>query len=217
MFGNAKKGRSCTSLSSAFVCRARKKFALVKIVGIYIVACAKLRKPVCIYESLQKNVINEAHNVISYGDCEKTTHELNCHYFWVHRFSAEIFLKQCVSYQIRKLIEQHALSKPIISSGIMTRLQIDLINTRTRSDKVTSNLAYYWFLNGMRPRVRAVSVRMEGWAWGWRGEREGGRGAGDTLTLTSHPHLSPSGWLIVLFLPKKRTNQQPTVFKYELA
>ena len=65
------KGKSCALLSSTFVYWARKKFVLVKIAGANIVACAKLKKPVCVYESLY-NVTNEAHNVISHGGREKS-------------------------------------------------------------------------------------------------------------------------------------------------
>ena len=124
------KGKSCASSSSTFVYWARKKFVLVKIAGTNIVVCAKLKKPVCVYESLY-NVINKAHNVISHGGREKTTYELNRHYSWIPRFCIGIFIKQCVSCQIRKLLKQHVLSKPIISLGVMTRLQIDLIDMRT--------------------------------------------------------------------------------------
>ena len=73
------KGKSCASLSSTFVYWTRKKFVFVKIAGTNIVACAKLKKSVCVYESLY-NVINEAHNVISHCGREKTTYKLNRHY-----------------------------------------------------------------------------------------------------------------------------------------
>ena len=78
---------------------------------------------------------------------KKATYELNRHYSWIPRFCIEIFLKPCVSCQIRKSLKQYVLSKPIISLGVMTRLQIDSIDMRTRPDKVSSDLIYYWILN----------------------------------------------------------------------
>jgi hypothetical protein len=105
-----------------------------------------LKKPVCVYESFY-NVITEAHINVSHGGREKTSFELNSRYSFIPRFSIEIFLKQCIPCQTRKPIKQHVVSKPIISLGVMTRVQIDLIDIRTRPDKASPDLVYNWILN----------------------------------------------------------------------
>ncbi|CAF3196073.1 unnamed protein product [Rotaria socialis] len=140
------KGTSSDPYSSAFVYWSKQKFLLIKVAGIDIVVCAKLKKPVCVYEAFY-NVINEAHTNVSHGGREKTSSELNSQYSWIPRFCIEIFLKQCIPCQTRKPIKQHVASKPIISLGVMTRLQIDLIDMRTRPDKISSDLVYCWILN----------------------------------------------------------------------
>ncbi|CAF1516025.1 unnamed protein product, partial [Didymodactylos carnosus] len=63
------------------------------------------------------------------------------------RFAVDIFLKQCLPCQLRKPIKHHVVSKQIISLGVMTRLQIDLVDMRTRPDKVSENVVYNWILN----------------------------------------------------------------------
>ncbi|CAF3385514.1 unnamed protein product [Rotaria sp. Silwood1] len=140
------KGTSTHPYSSTFVYWAKQKFILIKIAGIDIVACAKSKKPVCVYEAFY-NVITEAHVNVSHGGREKTSFELNSQYSWISRFCIDIFLRQCIPCQTRKPIKQHITSKPIISLGVMTRLQIDLIDLRTRHDKISSDLAYCWILN----------------------------------------------------------------------
>jgi hypothetical protein len=39
------------------------------------------------------------------------------------------------------------VTKPIISLGVMTRVQIDLIDMRTRPDKISPDIVYGWILN----------------------------------------------------------------------
>ncbi|CAF1429135.1 unnamed protein product [Rotaria sordida] len=142
----APKGTSDGFHSSTFVYWARQKFVLIKIAGIDIVACTKSKKPICVYEAFY-NVITEAHHTVSHGGREKTSFELNSQYSWIPRFCIDIFLKQCIACQTRKPIKQHIPSKPIISLGVMTRLQIDLIDMRTRPDKISPDVIYSWILN----------------------------------------------------------------------
>jgi hypothetical protein len=140
------KGISDNEFPATLVYWVKHKFILLKIAGNDIVVCIKTRKPVCVYEAFY-NVITEAHKNVSHGGHEKTSFELNSQYSWVPRFCIEIFLKQCIPCQTRKPIKQHVVSKPIISLGVMTRLQIDLIDMRTRPDKLSADVIYHWILN----------------------------------------------------------------------
>ncbi|CAF2632946.1 unnamed protein product [Rotaria sp. Silwood2] len=90
---------------------------------------------------------SEAHATVSHGGRDKTIHELNSHYSWIPRFSVEIFIKQYVPCQTRKLLKQHVITKLIISLEVMTRLQIDLIDMRTKSDALNPDIIYNWTLN----------------------------------------------------------------------
>ncbi|CAF4430872.1 unnamed protein product, partial [Didymodactylos carnosus] len=53
----------------------------------------------------------------------------------------------CLLCQLRKPLKQPVVSKPIISLGVMTRLQIDLIDMRTRPDVVSVDVVYCWILH----------------------------------------------------------------------
>ena len=74
-------------------------------------------------------------------------HELHLHYSWLPRFDIEVFIKQYISCQTRKPLKEHVISKPIISIGVMTRLQIDLIDMRIRPDVIDPGNVYIWILN----------------------------------------------------------------------
>ncbi|CAF4218101.1 unnamed protein product [Adineta steineri] len=90
--------------------------------------------------------IREAHASISHEGRDKTIFELNSYYFWISRFAVEMFLKQYIHCQTRKSLKQHIIAKPIISLAVMTRLQIDLIDMRTRPDRLNPVIIYNWIL-----------------------------------------------------------------------
>ncbi|CAF1363369.1 unnamed protein product [Adineta steineri] len=140
------KGTSSHLFSSKFIHWAKQNFILTKIGGVDICCCIKSKKTICTYETYY-NVIGEAHASISHGGRDKTSFELNSHYSWIPRFAIEIFLKQCIHCQTRKPLKQHVVAKPIISLGVMTRLQVDLIDMRTRPDQLNPDIIYKWILN----------------------------------------------------------------------
>ncbi|CAF3230564.1 unnamed protein product [Rotaria sp. Silwood2] len=113
------KGQALGSFSPKFIFWVKQHFVLITIAGVNIACCIKSKKPICIYEA----------------------------YYNIPRFAVEIFLKQCVPCQTRKPLKQHVITKPIISLGVMTRLQIDLIDMRTRPDVLNPDISYNWILN----------------------------------------------------------------------
>lgn len=132
--------------SAKFNYWVKQNFIIINIAGVNIACCIKSRKTICIYESYFK-VIGEAHANISHGGRDKTIFELNKQYSWIPRFAVELYLKQCLSCQTRKPLKQHVISKPIISLGVLSRLQIDLIDMRTRPDVLSPDITYNWILN----------------------------------------------------------------------
>ncbi|CAF1358344.1 unnamed protein product [Didymodactylos carnosus] len=123
----------------SFIFWARNNFVLVRTAGIETVSCAKSKKSVCVYEAFF-TVISECHIAVSHGGRDKTFGEIQTHYSWVPRVAVDLFLKRCIACQIRKPVkQQHVVSKPIVSLGVMTRLQIDLIDMRTRPDVIRCN------------------------------------------------------------------------------
>ncbi|CAF2132348.1 unnamed protein product [Rotaria magnacalcarata] len=140
------KGKPLGNFSAKFMYWVKQHFTLMKIAGADMACCIKSKKNICIYETYY-SVIHEAHSSISHGGRDKTLFELNSHYSWIPRFAVEIYLKQCITCQTRKPLKQHVVNKPIISLGVMTRLQIDLIDMRTRPDILNPDVTYNWILH----------------------------------------------------------------------
>jgi hypothetical protein len=140
------KGKPSGLFSAKFIYWVKHHFMLIQIAGVELGCCIKSKKNICVYEDYYK-VIGEAHATISHGGRIKTIHELNSQYSWIPRFAVEFFLKQCILCQTRKPLKQHVITKPIISLGVMTRLQIDLIDMRTRPDVLSQDIIYNWILN----------------------------------------------------------------------
>ena len=140
------KGKPLGLFSSQFSFWAKKHFVLITIAGVDIGCCNKSKKPLCVYEEYY-NVINEAHTNVSHGGRDRTIHELNLHYSWIPRFVVEVFTKQCISCQTGKPLKEHMIPKPIVSVGVMIRLQIDSIDMRTRPDIIDQDTIYNWILN----------------------------------------------------------------------
>jgi hypothetical protein len=140
------KGKPLGSLPAKFIYWVKQHFIIIKIAAIDIACCIKTKKSICVYESYYR-VIGEAHAIVSHGGRVKTVHEVNSHYSWVPRFAVEIYLKQCITCQTRKPLKQHIVAKPIVSLGVMTRLQIDLVDMRSRPDILKDEITYNWILN----------------------------------------------------------------------
>ncbi|CAF0806594.1 unnamed protein product [Didymodactylos carnosus] len=78
---------------------------------------------------------------------DKTLAEILAHYSWIPKIAVEIYLKYCIPCQHRKPVKTPVLSKPILSLGVLTRLQIDLIDMRTRPNCISSDVVYQWILH----------------------------------------------------------------------
>ncbi|CAF1106999.1 unnamed protein product [Didymodactylos carnosus] len=138
----AEKGKSVEGVNGSFVYWSRKNFILREISGVEIVCCVKFKQPVCKYESFY-NIVNESHEKISHGGRDKTLAEILAHYSWIPKIVVEIYLKYCISCQNQKPVKTPVVSKPILSLGVLTRLQIDM---RTRPDCISSDVVYQWIL-----------------------------------------------------------------------
>ncbi|CAF0765604.1 unnamed protein product [Didymodactylos carnosus] len=90
---------------------------------------------------------------------DKTIAEVAVRYSWIPRNVIEIYLKHYSACQLKKPSKQPVVSKPIISLGVMTRLQIDLIDMRTRPDVISIDVSYLWILNCIdhSPNFRGVT------------------------------------------------------------
>ena len=80
-------------------------------------------------------ILKSIHEKTGHGRRDKMRHKFNQHYYWVRSIVIDLFLRCCVSCQLRKTVENPEASTAIISIGFMRRLQMDLIDLHTRLDK----------------------------------------------------------------------------------
>ncbi|XP_070206542.1 KRAB-A domain-containing protein 2-like [Littorina saxatilis] len=64
----------------------------------------------------------------------KTWQELRSNYAWIRHDLVQLFLRTCQECATRATVNKPAVGKPIISLGFLTRVQMDLIDMRTRPD-----------------------------------------------------------------------------------
>jgi hypothetical protein len=86
-------------------------------------------------------VLKNTHENTGHGARDKMRYEINQHYYWLPSQVIDLFLQCCSSCQVRKYIKT-PVSTAIVSVGFLTRLQIDLIDLRTRPDK-----EFQWILH----------------------------------------------------------------------
>ncbi|CAF1583895.1 unnamed protein product, partial [Didymodactylos carnosus] len=113
---------------------------------IDIVCDKKSVKPIALYESFFQ-IIGECRSRISHGGRNKTLKEIQANYNWTPHAFVDIFMKQGVECQIRKSIKTPVVSRPIISVGVMAKVQIDLVDMRSRPDAVSNDVIYSWILH----------------------------------------------------------------------
>ncbi|CAF4327003.1 unnamed protein product, partial [Didymodactylos carnosus] len=142
------KGKSSRLFTPAFAYWARKHFEKNDVCSVNVLYCLSSKKPVCVYQGFF-NIIQECHHNVAHGGRDKTVAEVNSHWSCVPKRAVEIYLKHCSACQLRQPVKQPTVSKPIIALGFLTRLQVDLIDFRTRPDNVSQDMKYQWILHAI--------------------------------------------------------------------
>ncbi|CAF1150067.1 unnamed protein product [Didymodactylos carnosus] len=114
--------------------KMRGKWVITKTMCKDIMNVLKQGKTVVMLESFY-HILHETHEQTGHGGRDKVRYEISQHYSWIPSKAIDIFLSGCVACQVRKPVKNHVVPKAIISLGFMTRVQIDLIDLRTRPDK----------------------------------------------------------------------------------
>ena len=88
------------------------------------------------------SVLLDSHLNTGHDGRDKMRFELNQHYCCLPSTVIDIFLERCSSCCVRKSVKKAIVPTAIISVGFLTRLQIDLIDFRSRPDN-----QYKWILH----------------------------------------------------------------------
>ncbi|CAF3193160.1 unnamed protein product [Rotaria sp. Silwood2] len=135
------KGRKSTGVDTKFHGWCKQHFKIDNISGVELLSSLKTDRRIVVVEpyfTILKNVqIKTGH-----GFRDKMRHEIGQHHYWIPSVVIDIFLSCCVACQLRKPVKNHVQSAAIVSLGFLTRLQIDLIDLRTRPDG-----EYQWILH----------------------------------------------------------------------
>ncbi|CAF1268580.1 unnamed protein product [Rotaria magnacalcarata] len=119
---------------SQFKYWVQKYFMLIKVGDLNVVySTDKISRPVEVYEELYTK-LDACHNRVGHHGRDKAWHEIKDHYSWVPYDVVMIFIKLCDSCSNRQIFPKFPASKPIVSIGYLTRIQIDLIDMRCRPD-----------------------------------------------------------------------------------
>ncbi|CAF3273316.1 unnamed protein product [Rotaria socialis] len=113
---------------------AQKHFTLVKIGDSNVVySRGKVSRPVMIYEELYTK-LHESHSRVGHHGRDKTWEEVKCQYSCTPYDAVMIFIKLCDACSNRQIFPKPPVGKPIISVSYLTRIQMDLIDMRSRPD-----------------------------------------------------------------------------------
>ncbi|CAF1596916.1 unnamed protein product [Didymodactylos carnosus] len=124
-----------------FHCLCRHFLTIDISSGVEKLCSAKHGKKLVISEAYYQ-VLQDVHIRTGHGGRDKMRHEINQYYFWIPPKVVDIFLSTCIACQVWKPLKNHIVSTSIVSIGFLTRLEIDLIDLRTRPDG-----DYKWILH----------------------------------------------------------------------
>ncbi|CAF4642428.1 unnamed protein product, partial [Rotaria socialis] len=128
-----KKSGKTTGINAQFHLWCRKHFKIDCSAGTELLCSSKNGNRIAVVENYYQ-ILQEAHVKTGHGGRDKMRHEVMQHYIWIPSKIIDTFLTTCVSCQVRRPIKSHVIPTAIVSLGFMTRLQMDLIDMRTRPD-----------------------------------------------------------------------------------
>jgi transposase InsO family protein len=127
------KGGKKVGIDVKFYSWCKTHFKIILNVDMEILCSKKNGTRIAMIENYYE-ILKEAHLKTGHGGRDKMRHETAQHYYWIPSKVIDAFLPTCVSCQVRKPLKLHVVPTAIIFLGFMTRLQMDLIDMRTRPD-----------------------------------------------------------------------------------
>jgi hypothetical protein len=127
-----KSGKSI-GVDAKFHFWCKKSFKIDVTSGVEILCSMKNSRRIVVVESYFV-VLKDIHLKTGHGARDKMRHEMKEHFDWIPFHVIDIFLQCCASCAVRKSCKQPVVPTAIVSVGFLTRLQIDLIDFRTRPD-----------------------------------------------------------------------------------
>ena len=126
------KGSKCDD-GACFKFRCQKKFKLQRVGSKDIVFCVKTKCPLVTKDELF-STIARCHARVGHGGRDKTWTEVKENYAGVKHGAIDVFLKTCTSCAQRQVPKLLPSGKPMINLCFLLRVQIDLIDFRSRPD-----------------------------------------------------------------------------------
>ncbi|CAF3798384.1 unnamed protein product [Adineta steineri] len=127
------KGGKKVGIDVKFYSWCKTHFKIVLNADVEILCSIKNGTRIAVMEHYYK-ILKEAHLKTGHGGRDKVRYETGQHYYWIPSKVIDVFLPTCVSCQLRKPLKAHVVPTAIISLGFMMRLQMDLVDMRTRPD-----------------------------------------------------------------------------------
>ena len=118
-----------------------KHFKIETIGSSQVIYCKKTSSPVTNKEDMF-DTIKQCHQRVGHSRRDKTWDEAHKNYAWIRRESVEFFLQTCPDCSVRVPVKKAKATKPIISLGFLTRVQVDLIDMSSQPDG-----DYKWILH----------------------------------------------------------------------
>jgi transposase InsO family protein len=125
------KGGKTSGITSKFYGWCKQHFRIDLTSGMELLCSRKNGRRIVVLETYFA-VMKNVHEKTGHGARDKMRHEINQHYYWIPSHVVDIFLHCCVSCQLRKSVKAHVAPTAIIAIGFLTRLQMDLVDLRTR-------------------------------------------------------------------------------------
>ncbi|CAF4559174.1 unnamed protein product, partial [Didymodactylos carnosus] len=122
-----------TGVNSYFYAWCKKFFRVDNSAGVDLLYSSKNGTRLVVLEAYY-TILRDVHEKTGHGGRDKMRVEVKQHYYWIPSKVISIYLSTCIACQIRKPVKNHVVSTAIVSLGFLTRLQIALIDLRTRPD-----------------------------------------------------------------------------------
>ncbi|XP_070183031.1 KRAB-A domain-containing protein 2-like [Littorina saxatilis] len=127
------KGQQCPE-GAKFKYRCAKHYKLQVVGARTMLCCQKTNCPVVTREELFATIAR-CHVHVGHGGRDKTWAEIKANYAGVHHSAVSVFLKTCPSCRQRQVVKSLPSGKAMINLSFLLRVQIDLIDFRSRPDR----------------------------------------------------------------------------------
>lgn len=134
------KGEKCVD-GANFKHWCNHHFKTEQIGNNQLLYCKKTSTPVTTRDKIF-STITRCHQRVGHSGRTRTYEEVKANYSWVPRITVELYLQTCPVCNVRAPVKKPPSTRPIISLGFLTRMQVDLIDMTSRPEG-----GYKWIMH----------------------------------------------------------------------